>query len=313
MMMMMSQNSRKLKRLTSQMMNLVRRLGEENDDVIIIFQYTDQATRCTRKSYPHRRCESVEISLRDLDGRGVLLKENVIFSSKVNQPILCYGRLTKHGWGINSREQTSENGDLKVPLSLQNRSLTVQGRISRIRDESCLEVQVPEALEKESGWRFNEHGLLVGSLLISRFVDPTINPEVEESPELTRTALVKLDEQLFDDDAVVPSITNFSYEPAPPEDMGFFAPGYKKLGDGEQRRKEVQEAMEEITPTPQEKEVEGQREEEKKDEDLECELQLSSMDVDTVLVNGVELTKDSSLATLRQRVHFSAFQAVALY
>ena len=28
-----------------------------------------------------------------------------------------------------SREQMLENGDLKVPLNLQNRSLTVQGRI----------------------------------------------------------------------------------------------------------------------------------------------------------------------------------------
>ena len=42
----------------------------------------------------------------------------------------------------------------------------------------------PEALEKEWGWRFNEHGLLLGSLLMSRFVDPTVIPEVEESPEL---------------------------------------------------------------------------------------------------------------------------------
>ena len=54
-----------------------------------------------------------------------------------------------------------ENSDLKVPLNLQNRSLAVQGRIRVIRDEdeNCLEVQGPEALEKESGWRFNGHGL----------------------------------------------------------------------------------------------------------------------------------------------------------
>ena len=64
---------------------------------------------------------------------------------------------------------------MKVPLNLQNRSLRVQGRIRVIRDEdeSSLDVQVLEALEKESGWRFNEHGLLVGSLLTSRFVDPS--------------------------------------------------------------------------------------------------------------------------------------------
>ena len=91
----------------------------------------------------------------------------------------------EHVWGINGREQTLEHdGDLKAPLHLQNRSLTVRGRIRVIRDEdeSCLEVQVPEALERESGWRSDEHGLLVGSLLISRFVDPLGISEVEESP-----------------------------------------------------------------------------------------------------------------------------------
>ena len=55
--------------------------------------------------------KSVEISLHDLDGREVLLKENAIFSSKVNQPILCYGRLMEHGWGINSREQRANVGE----------------------------------------------------------------------------------------------------------------------------------------------------------------------------------------------------------
>ena len=67
--------------------------------------------------------------LRDIDGHEVLLKANVIFSSKRNRPILCYGRLMERGWGINGREQTLENGDLKAPLHLQNRSLTVQGHV----------------------------------------------------------------------------------------------------------------------------------------------------------------------------------------
>ena len=50
--------------------------------------------------------------------------------------------------------------------------------------------------------------------------------------------------------------------------MDFFAPGYKKLENREQRKKEVEQALEGITPTRQE--VEGQKE-----DDLECELQLS--------------------------------------
>ena len=79
--MMMNQSSKKLRRLTSQMMSppTVRRLGEENEDVAIIIdsgadvalfplsmadhgervaiQHKDPATRCATKSYPHTRCE----------------------------------------------------------------------------------------------------------------------------------------------------------------------------------------------------------------------------------------------------------------
>lgn len=36
--------------------------------------------------------KGVEISLQELDGEEVILKENVVFSSKVNQPVLCHGR-----------------------------------------------------------------------------------------------------------------------------------------------------------------------------------------------------------------------------
>ena len=80
--------------------------------------------------------------------------------------------------------------------------------------------------------------------------------------------------------------------------MGFFAPGYKKLENIDERKKEVEKAIEEIIPTP-EKEVEDRKEEEKREEDLECEVQWSPKDVDKVLVNGVELTKGSTLATWR--------------
>ena len=108
----------------------------------------------------------------------------------------------------------------------------------------------------------------------------------------------ELDEQFFGDDAVIPSITIFSYEPAPPEDMGFFAPGYKKLENREQRKREKCSRPWKRLPLLPRMEVEGQKEDEEKEGDLECELQLSPMDVDIVLRNGIELTQDSSLATL---------------
>ena len=79
------------------------------------FNTKTQLQDAQRNPIPTQGAKSVEISLHDLDGREVLLKQNATSSSKVNQPILCYGRLMEHGWGINSREQMLDNGDLKVP------------------------------------------------------------------------------------------------------------------------------------------------------------------------------------------------------
>ena len=72
----------------------------------------------------------------------------------------------------------------------------------------------------------------------------------------------KLDEQFFDDGAVIPSITIFSYEPAPAEDMGFFAPGYKKLDNRDERKNERKKDIK--TERKKEKKRKEQNREEKK-------------------------------------------------
>ena len=144
-------------------------------------QHKDQARRCTGKSYPHRRCDKCWIYLRDLGGREVLRKENVIFTYFVMEG----------WWNMVGEQQRANVGEWWLEGTTQPASRTflhfsAAFRVIRDEDESCLEAQVPEALEKEAGWRFNEHGLLIGSLLTSRFVYRTVIPEVEESPELMR-------------------------------------------------------------------------------------------------------------------------------
>ena len=54
--------------------------------------------------------------------------------------------------------------------------------------------------------------------------------------------------------------------------MGFSAPGYKELENIDERKKDVEEAIEEITPTPPEKAAKDQKEKDKKEEDFESEL-----------------------------------------
>ena len=67
--------------------------------------------------------------------------------------------------------------------------------------------------------------------------------------------------------------------------MGFSAPAYKKLENRDERNKEVEKAIEEITRTPPEEAVEDKERTRTRIEDLECELQSSPMDVEKTLVN----------------------------
>ena len=49
---------------------------------------------------PVHAMQDMEIRLKDISGRSILLRERVTISDKVNQPILCYGHLSQSGWGI---------------------------------------------------------------------------------------------------------------------------------------------------------------------------------------------------------------------
>ena len=94
--------------LTVELMSLFRLNMAGHGEGGLYFNSATKLQDAQRNRIPSGGKKSVAIFLRDIDGREVLLKENVIFSSKVNQPILCYGRLMEHGWGINGREQKFE-------------------------------------------------------------------------------------------------------------------------------------------------------------------------------------------------------------
>ena len=71
----------------------------------------------------------VEIRLPTSSGRSILLKERVAISSKVSQPILCFGHLLEQGFGIDGVEQAlvHSGGAINIPLQLQNKSMTAMG------------------------------------------------------------------------------------------------------------------------------------------------------------------------------------------
>ena len=82
---------------------------------------------------PIQTMRDVEIRLLDESRKMVVLKERVAISPHVTQPILCFGRLLQSGWSMDSREQvlTHEAG-VKVPIELQNMSVTVKGWVRAI-------------------------------------------------------------------------------------------------------------------------------------------------------------------------------------
>eukprot|EP00435_Cladocopium_sp_Y103_P024508 s2794_g6.t1 len=92
------------------------------------------------KVIPIQTMRDVEVRLLDETGKMIVLKERVAISLHVHQPILCYGRLLQAGWSMDSREQvlTHEAG-VKVPIELQNMSITVKGwvRVINSSDDSA--------------------------------------------------------------------------------------------------------------------------------------------------------------------------------
>ena len=82
---------------------------------------------------PTQGKREVEITLKDSLGRSVVFRERVTISDAVSQPILCFGKMMEQGWSIDGREQMMVHRDaleeIKVPVEMQNRSVTVMGHI----------------------------------------------------------------------------------------------------------------------------------------------------------------------------------------
>ena len=86
------------------------------------------------RDIPVEGARCVEIRLGTTSGKTMILKEKVAISSKVNQPILCYGRLMEQGFGINATEQSlvHHGSNTSVPIHMQNRSMAIVGQVRMI-------------------------------------------------------------------------------------------------------------------------------------------------------------------------------------
>ena len=88
------------------------------------------------REIPIESMQDMEIRLRDITGKAVLIRERVAVSSMVNQPILCFGRLLENGWCVDGQQQAlTHMAGAHVPIGLQNKSIVVQGEIRMLREE----------------------------------------------------------------------------------------------------------------------------------------------------------------------------------
>ena len=287
---------------------------------------------------PVETVRDVEIRLLDETGRMVLLKERVAISPHVTQPILCYGRLLQAGWGMDSREQvlTHEAG-IKIPIELQNMSVTVKDWVRVMKQEqddqakqAVSEVRAVKADVSPSvrlgpiGWHLDSSNCGVGRHHSDRYQDPTlVRPEM--SGRMFRTTLLRdmgqwyvlelcepfetlvdMNAEIYGYDGprnLLTIITDSEKEPA--------MMGFSLLGDDEIALFPDVERQEpgDIRIAPDDEVLGREMDEDVEipqgaDVPLEGRLVFAPSPTDMVLVNGVELTPDSNLQSLRTALTF---------
>ncbi len=290
---------------------------------------------------PTQGKRDVEITLKDSLGRKVVFRERVTISDAVSQPILCFGKMMEQGWSIDGREQVmvhhSVDEEIKVPVEMQNRSVTVMGYIRVVQQEPhfirAMSAQLHESLKNlPHGWTIKDKDMMVGYHISNHFQEPmhadwvkgmrtTLIQSrdggwsmVEYCEDLIK--LVVLDSP-FEERAMRPVITIVTRDAMIPENLGFILED--EMDFNPRAEDEIAEAAA-IPVAPDEEEMEqkrgddGERKDdrigdaveeivEQKKEELD-KIVVEPFNPQALVVNGIELTAESSLATLRAALTF---------
>ena len=160
------------------------------------------------REIPTSGLRDLEIVLKTQEGSLAILKERVTFSfsAEIAQPSLCFGKMMQSGWGIDEVEQCLVNGDIRIPVELQNQCVVVQGQIRKISDlepmakpkvrvlKVKLSVELSYTQEKQSGWKRERENLWRGVHLGHHYQDPAYVPGLDQEVEWQRTTLVLKDD-----------------------------------------------------------------------------------------------------------------------
>ena len=131
---------------------------------------------------PTQGKREVEITLKDSLGRSVVFRERVTISDAVSQPILCFGKMMEQGWSIDGREQMMVHHDaleeIKVPVEMQNRSVTVMGHIRVVQQTPhpirMMTARLDDSLKNlNHGWTTSEKDMVIRYHISNQFLEPT--------------------------------------------------------------------------------------------------------------------------------------------
>ena len=282
---------------------------------------------------PIEAMRDIELRLADSNGKAVLCRETVAASRQIQQPIMCFGHLMANGWGVNAAECTLEHScGVSVPIEMQNQFLAVRGWIRVLKEEQQERLVVravmadvmPDLSEMRIGWQLNDEGVERGKYFSNCFQDPTlVCPSLAGS--FHRTTLVRdggqwlimeLCERL---DTLIDlssefhglagdryALTIITDGEKPPQVMGF-----RMLDEGQQPLvpQDMPGEMEPAAPlAPEDAEIAG----------VDIDVQQAAVDGaevqgnlflspewgDHLNVNGVEIYKDTALATMRVACSF---------
>ena len=102
----------------------------------------------------------ISVVLHAVDGRCITFKDRGHVSSKVEQPLLSFGKLLRHGWSIVAGD--GDNGPMlghecgaKIPINFRNHSVTVHGQVRMVEDATVrvISVDIPKSWQRlKNGW-----------------------------------------------------------------------------------------------------------------------------------------------------------------
>ena len=161
-------------------------LGEDADN-----PYGSYLRDAQGSPIPTSAVKNVDLTFVTTDGQEVHFTDRAHFSSRVETPLLSYGKLLKAGWSIISGSgppMLTHMSGASIELGFKNHSLLLTGNIRAVQECRAVSVTIPRLWEKLGpGW-YNQDDVEICNASGRCFIDPTEDHLVYDWPYRTTLA-----------------------------------------------------------------------------------------------------------------------------